>query len=244
MKRSGVCLFCIVWLCFFYFTPIGGNLSYAAKAGNERWSFDFQNCSISDALRQMSQVTSIDLFMNRNRGERFFSKFYENQTVDQILKDLFRREDYAMVWYYAEKSLDAIGIFIFESSGSGDNFDSTKFLRERRTSLRDNTSVKNVDRKSKVVKKQFQKTSGNSSFKTRTKPSSPGHSSSNHGIGKATPIRTLSRSEPDNQGSNVRDPGIIRDEEQSSGTTLPPPTSEKRHNLESPPMPPGFSYAK
>lgn len=267
MKTSRMILCCIVGFLFFSFTPFGDGILHAAKVENQRWSFDFKNCTISDVLGQMTKVTGIDIFTNQIRDKGLFSKSYKDQSIDQILRDFFRKENCAMVWSYGDNGLDAIGVWILEGSGSRGRSSPTKFVKERGTGVRGSTIVKNVDHKSRVVRGEHQgarksdpyslqgesgdySKDAKESFspqyskpapdKAQTKPDSLGHRVSNRRISKATPASPSPMPAVANPGSNVPDGGIAQDEDHASG--IVPPTPEKWHGLEPPPMPPGFSY--
>jgi len=43
----------------------GSNVSHAANIENWRWSFDFKNCTISDALSQITKVSGINIVPNK-----------------------------------------------------------------------------------------------------------------------------------------------------------------------------------
>ncbi|MEA3432554.1 MAG: hypothetical protein U9R01_07805, partial [candidate division WOR-3 bacterium] len=65
---------------------------------HDTWTFDFKNCSVSDALIRIVETTGIDIFTDKPINRKV-CKSYDAGTIDKILKDLFRRENHAMVWY-------------------------------------------------------------------------------------------------------------------------------------------------
>lgn len=273
MNKTKICLYCVIWLLFFYFVCIysGKGVSHAARLENKRWSFHFKNYTISDALEKMTRVTSIDIFTNKNRDKSLFNKSYKDQTIDQILKDLFRKKNSAMVWSYGDNGLEAIGVWIFEGSGSGGSFGPRKFTKKTGRNLRSNRIKKDVDHKPRVVRRQSQKTKENKSFpppnksgdyikqakesigyqysKMTTAASQSKAHPSEHGIPSAGESEVTSSwlsALPDivDSGANKPDDEIPQEEDQTAETVPPSPAPEGWHGLEAPPMPPGFSYKK
>jgi len=248
MKTSKMILCCISVFLFFNFSSFGDGVLHAAKVENQRWSFDFKSCTVSDVLRQMAEVTGIDIFTNQTIDKGLFSKFYKEQTIDQILRDLFRKENCAMVWSYSDNGLDAIGVWIFEGSGSGDNFSPKKFLKERRTSMRGNKIVRSVDHESRVVSRKLQEADKNKDAEESIssqywKPASDSleYSASNRKVSLAIPAFPSPIQAGANAESSITDGGIAQNEDYASETTPPQPMPENLHGLEPPPMPPGFS---
>jgi len=68
-----------------------------------RWSIDFGDISISEALDQLTKVTGM-----------ISPKRYRNQSIEQILKDLLKNVNFAAVWHYSERGIESIGIVAFD----------------------------------------------------------------------------------------------------------------------------------
>jgi hypothetical protein len=122
----------IGWILVFAVALFGPIVSYAARAENARWSIDFNNIPITDALTRLSQVTGIKVFTKKPLQSKI-TRSYTNRTIDEIIRDLFRNMNCASVWYYSKKGVDSIGIVIFEGEGGGD---ADNLARARRTGTR------------------------------------------------------------------------------------------------------------
>jgi len=155
MKISKVIMYCLLWYMFFHFVSYGDGTLQAAKVEDKRWSFDFKNCTVSDALRQMSQVTGIGIFMMNQKGDKqLLSKSYKDQTIDRILRDILRQENYAMLWNYDVDDLDAIDIWIFKDSSSRANFTMQQLSEQRLMQQRKDKMVHKSDFKPGVESSQ------------------------------------------------------------------------------------------
>ena len=242
MRKSRTFLGLLTWLCFFCFICVGANLSHAAKMEHDAWSFDFKDCSVSEALIRIAETTGIDVFTDKPI-DRKVCKSYDVSTIDQILRDIFRRENYAMVWYYSENGLDSIAIRVFESSGSNNNFHQSRTFRK--TSAKGGVTRKKVDYRSVIGKGR----SGNDNLKDRDSRSEElstigeqpisndiSRGLQKYGANKKSTITSATLN--DNPGTSVHDGNI---ETTDKDTLSPPPVPDKRHGLEPPPMPPGFS---
>jgi hypothetical protein len=229
METLKIILRCIVCFMFFSFIPFGDGELHAAKVENHKWSFNFKNCTISDALRQMSQVTGIALFMNQNRDKQLYSKSYKSQTIDQILRDLFRQENYAMLWSYNSDGLNAIDIWIFKGSGSRTDFSMEKLSEQRPIKEEKDRLIHKTDYKPRAGNTQSDKREVDKSLFRRSKTKS--HI-------KKEPKKSLvfQYSKPSETGSNfenlevsVPDAGIAPEaaEEETGGANEvnPPPSS-------------------
>ena len=244
MKRSRTLLYRITWLCFFCFICFS-SLSHAAKIKHDTWSFDFKNCSVSDALSRIAETTGINVFTDKPINRKV-CKSYDASTIDQILRDIFKQENYAMVWYYSENCLDSVGIWVFESSESNNNFHRTRHFRK--TSAKSSAIRKKVGYKSAIGKGQ----SGNDNL-ICMKDKSENHAKALTGGGQPV-TNDLSRglqkygvnkkstgtsaTSNDNLETDIQHGNV---ETTDKYTVSPPPLPDKRHGLEPPPMPPGFS---
>ncbi len=87
---------------------------HAESKENARWSIDFGAVSISEALNQLTEITGIKIFTETPLDHKISPKLYRNQSIDQILRDILRNVNYAVVWYYGEKGLDSVGVLVFD----------------------------------------------------------------------------------------------------------------------------------
>lgn len=89
----------------------------AAGEENKRWSFDFTNTSISDVLEKLTRTTGIDILSNQPPSNTTVNKHYVDQTIDEIVKDLFKGLSFGLVWHHGEKGIDALDIWVFDGGG-------------------------------------------------------------------------------------------------------------------------------
>ncbi|MEA3391600.1 MAG: hypothetical protein U9Q91_01330, partial [Candidatus Marinimicrobia bacterium] len=70
----------IFYLSFFLiFLPLlfmTTNVS-ASNIENQKWSFDFKDCTVLDALRQMANIANIEIVTNKNGDKELSSKSYK-----------------------------------------------------------------------------------------------------------------------------------------------------------------------
>jgi hypothetical protein len=131
--RAPIIRACLVgWILVLAVALFGPIVSHAGRAENTRWSIDFHNISLTEALSQLSQVTGIKVFTKRPLKSKV-TRSYTNQTIDEIIRDLFRNMNCASVWYYSEKGVDSIGIVIIDGEGPGV---AGNLARARRTDTR------------------------------------------------------------------------------------------------------------
>ena len=59
----------ILYLSFFLiFLPLFSvaTIVYGSNIEHQRWSFDFKDCTVLDALRQITNITNIEIVTNKN----------------------------------------------------------------------------------------------------------------------------------------------------------------------------------
>jgi len=226
---------------FLIFLPLlfmSTNVS-SSNIEHQRWSFDFEDCTVSDALRQMARVTTIEIVTNKNGGKELSRKSYRDQTIDQILKDIFRKESCAMIWRYGDSGLASIDIWVFNGGGGG-RLHPERIAKQGRANLRDNAVRRKVDSKSKIVRRESPNIRKNGSFPFQKNP--------NDHINVSKEAIATIRSKVSAGGSRGKSDSLARatsDVSESQGiqvtTAAPPPMPQERLGLEPPPMPPGFS---
>jgi len=79
-----------------------------------RWSIDFGEISISEALDQLTKATGIKIVTKMPLSHRISPKRYRNQSIEQILKDLLKNVNSAAVWQYSERGIESIRILAFD----------------------------------------------------------------------------------------------------------------------------------
>ena len=113
---------------FFYFICTGYIMLYTSFAEENntieipKWSFEFNDCSVSDAMDQISKSTGVNVYTNKDVGKIILDKHYKDITIDHIVTDILSREEYAIIRQFNDKKkLVAIGIWIFDQSNKRSN---------------------------------------------------------------------------------------------------------------------------
>lgn len=268
MKRPKIYLLFTVWLTVLLFASLVDNAVFAVQQEDETWSFDFKNCSFSDALDQISKATGIEILTNGQTDKTPFSKSFKDQAINQILEGLFRRKNHAIMWRYSESGLKAISIWVFEKGDSRRGFDTGSFVKykapaakrnltknnakiavdhtrsnvgndQRKYASFDATPKKNEQQSEKAVRTRGNKFIGGRSGRISGNLE---ENVSNQGDNQGTILPPPPPQGSGNQGAVVPDTAAsdVEGDDTSLGPPAPPP--EKSHGLEPPPVPPGFSY--
>jgi hypothetical protein len=89
---------------------------FHASAGPEQnnFSFRFENCSITEALREISRKSGVNIIIKSDINKTILSKSYTNRKLDKIITDLLRGENCAVVWNYSRGKLASIGLYTFD----------------------------------------------------------------------------------------------------------------------------------
>jgi hypothetical protein len=85
---------------------------------NTLYSLQFKSVSISEALKQIAETTGIKIVTPKQLGNQVITKSYKNQTIERILKDMFRDMNFALVWSYGEKGIDSVKIVALEKGSA------------------------------------------------------------------------------------------------------------------------------
>ncbi len=112
---------------FFYFICISYSMLYASSTEEDnttkipKWSLEFNDCSVSDALNQISKVTGVKVITNIDIEKMVLNKYYKDKPIDHIVTDILSRENYAIIRRFSDKrKLVSIGIWILDwSNGRG-----------------------------------------------------------------------------------------------------------------------------
>jgi len=117
--------FFIFWPLLVWLVLLSPNALRAEVDENALWSLQLKDASISEALKQITQTTGIKIIPPSRLGNRVITRSYKNQTIEHILKDLFRDMNYALVWSHGEKGIDSVRILALDKVGtSGDTHSS------------------------------------------------------------------------------------------------------------------------
>lgn len=84
--------------------------------GSTLWSMEFKDVSISEALKQIEHTTGIEIIPPSRLKNKIITKLYVTQTVEHILRDIFRDTSYALVWSSGENGVDSVKILSFDEA--------------------------------------------------------------------------------------------------------------------------------
>jgi len=155
-RRVKVFRFTFLYL-FFYVICIGYNISYASSTEAvstkkiPKWSLEFNDCSVSDALDQISRFTGVNVFTNKGVDKRILKKYYEDKTIDYIVTDILSRENYAIIRRFNDKKkLVSIGIWLLSSDQSSSNLRPAGFRNKRGVKHGDSATTNNPFEASRI----------------------------------------------------------------------------------------------
>ncbi len=110
---------CLCSACIIFFS----SSSHASELQEQTWSLRFNNVAIGDVLKQLSRATGVEISTNKTPNMERITRSYEDQTIEDIIRDALRGTNYTLVWHYGEKQLEFIGICFFDAgSGGPDTF--------------------------------------------------------------------------------------------------------------------------
>jgi hypothetical protein len=106
-----------LFACLVLFSPS----AFCAEVYEDaQWSLQFNSVSISDALKQIALITGIKVVTPKQLGNQVITRSYKNQTIERILKDIFRDMNLALVWSYGDKGIESVKIVTLDKgSGAG-----------------------------------------------------------------------------------------------------------------------------
>lgn len=110
--------FFISWFLLVWLVLLGPKALRAEVDENALWSLQLKSVSISEALKQITQTTGIKIIPPSRLGAEVITKSYKNQTIEHILKDIFRDMNYALVWSHGEKGIDSVRILALGKVGA------------------------------------------------------------------------------------------------------------------------------
>lgn len=135
----------IVFLAIFT-TPV---FSFSENNSN-KYSFRFENCTVNDALGEISEKSGIDIISNGTFKKDIFRKSYINKNLDSIIADLLRGENCAVVWNYIAGNLNSIKLFTVDDkdlkrTGNESNARNRTARDTNRRSFPENIDVDEID---------------------------------------------------------------------------------------------------
>jgi len=233
-----------------------------ADSNNSTFSFWFENCTVTDALTEISRKSGISIIVNSIIEKEILSKSYINRDLDSIINDLLRGENCAVIWNYNNGNLESIGLYTFGRSGLKINLADTGNLKKSTVIDESNSSPEDKDKKALKTNslennKNVSRSSSNLSKNVPNLISSDNPSSKKINSRANSAFRTSSISrniqrksiiKQNNQEDKDGDDVIVRSlpDSQNSETIEPdspepvPSESVKYIGLEPPPMPPGL----
>jgi len=112
--------FFISWLSLVCVVLLSPTAFCAEVYEDALYSLQFRSVSISEALKQIAETTGIKIVTPKQLGNQVITRSYKNQTIQRILKDMFRDTNFALVWSYGEKGIDSVKIVTLDrGSGAG-----------------------------------------------------------------------------------------------------------------------------
>jgi hypothetical protein len=108
--RVGSILILLVFVCF---CDVGRTATFSRSSGELRkWSFFFQNCAISDALKYIKEHTGVHISLNKKITKRVVQKSYKNVDIPFIIRDMLANEDYGMMLGFHGDRLVSINVCV------------------------------------------------------------------------------------------------------------------------------------
>ena len=128
-------LFCVLFLISLFFTGAG---VYAESREQERkWSFVFDNCTVSEALIQIAMTTKTEICLEGESNNKV-GRSYENRGLEEIIMDVLRNENYILAMFPGDDGIGTVKIWLLDKGGDSDNNVSADLSRSKKRSLRNN----------------------------------------------------------------------------------------------------------
>lgn len=119
-----------VWFFLFLLLCLSASASYSADVEEKLWSFKFKECSVSEALVQISRASGIKITTNVPVNTKVPKKSFKNKKIGQVLKNLLRGKSYAMVWNQDHKGARFIHISIIDHADKKRGGEGLKAIRQ------------------------------------------------------------------------------------------------------------------
>jgi hypothetical protein len=242
----------------------------SAFSEGKTFSFRFESCTVTDALKEISAKSGVDIISNGTIKKEILRKSYVNRTIDSIITDLIRGENCAVVWNYNDGNLFSIDLFtpdedIARRSLAGSNrnrstvrdnsrspfpsVDIDAINAARNNYLRDREADRSNNRSSSALSASRRPVERNSSNRIKANSntvfgtSGRGNTNSSSVSGTSSGVSANIRRAISNKQNNKTDNNEpVTDPQPLPGLpTLPEsPEPETGSGLEPPPMPPGL----
>jgi hypothetical protein len=230
---------CFMIICLLYgLFPYGKGVIRAERPENRRWSFDFDKHSVSDVLREITRVTDITILASRG-GDEEVSRSYKDQTVDYILRDIFRKENCAIIWRYGNGDLVCIDIWLFKARDIAAGADDEKYTKQDERKSKMFTGEDNIGSETVFAKKEVTNSEKNGSPTALRELK--GHVTASKKTVDARTNRLKHVVSAENLDNTIVETSG-EDGEKGEETNNLAVAPIKQYGLEPPPMPPGFSY--
>jgi len=89
-----------------------GGSAAAARQDLRAAVIGFENCTVEEAIAQLSAETGVRIETSGPIKRRIGQRVYRNRAVEEILLDLLRSENCAVVWHFRGARLDAAVVFL------------------------------------------------------------------------------------------------------------------------------------
>lgn len=106
-KRNFIFLSLVLAVAFFRCAN-----AWAIKSLPQYGSFDFTNTSIAEALQIIGQDAGIIIDAPFDQLNTTVQKSYKDIPISQIIRDIMKRQNNAIVWHYLDKRIVAIKILL------------------------------------------------------------------------------------------------------------------------------------
>jgi len=89
-----------------------GGSAAAARQEEQAALIGFQDCTVAEAIAQLSAETGVRIEISGPIKRRIGQRVYRNRAVEEILLDLLRSENCAVVWHFRGARLAAAVVFL------------------------------------------------------------------------------------------------------------------------------------
>ncbi len=259
MKNKNIVLnftvFTVILISVFFQIPV----SALADGERETYTFRFENCTVADALKEISLKSGINIISNSIITKEILSKSYTDKNLDKIISDLLRGENCAVVWNYNNGTLDSIGLYTYndkDSKGISAGTRRTGSSPANRTTVSSSSRRSSASRSARTFNELNNTRSGSNNTGTgsnnRINNRLPNYRTSdnkntservntkrNSASGTSRYTANKRKTTENTTGSSSDESEDVAVEEETSSTP-PEPAPEKYNGLEPPPMPPGM----
>ena len=102
----------ILFLIMVFGSVQAGGSAAAARQEEQAALIGFQDCTVAEAIAQLSAETGVRIEISGPIKRRIGQRVYRNRAVEEILLDLLRSENCAVVWHFRGARLAAAVVFL------------------------------------------------------------------------------------------------------------------------------------